>query len=327
MKRLKVLIWHVHGSYLYYLTQAPHDFYLPSRPDRKGDYIGRFGHLPWGSNVHDVPAEKVKDLDLDCIIFQLPNQYLIEQHVILSEEQKRLPKIYLQHDPPPDNPTDTKHWVDDPEVLIAHVTQYNRLMWDSNRCPTTVIEHGVIIPEGVQYTGILDKGIVVINHLSQRGRKLGKDIYESVLSEIPLDLVGMGAEEMPEGLGEVLHRDLPAFEAQYRFFFNPIRYSSFPLSMCEAMMVGLPFVGLATTEMPMAITNDVNGYVDTNVDQLIQYMKVLLKDPKKAKYLGDNARRYAQDRFSIHRFVNDWNKALAFATGSSISSSFQTTGG
>lgn len=25
-KRLRVLTWHVHGNYLYYLSQAPHDF-------------------------------------------------------------------------------------------------------------------------------------------------------------------------------------------------------------------------------------------------------------------------------------------------------------
>jgi hypothetical protein len=325
MKRLKILIWHVHGGYLYYLTQAPHEFYLPSKPDRQKDYIGRFGHIPWGDNVHDVPIEHIKDLDLDCIIFQLPHQYLNDQYEILSEEQRRLPKIYIEHDPPHLSPTDTKHWVDNPDVLVVHVTDFNRLMWDSGRSPTTVINHGVLIPEDVRYTGELEKGLVVINNLAPRGRKLGKDIYEYVLNEVPLDLIGMGAKEMPGGLGEILHKDLPAFEAKYRFFFNPIRYSSCPLSMCEAMMVGLPFIGLATTEMVMCIQNDVNGYVDTNVEQLITYMKLLLKDPLKARQLGANARQYAKEHFHIQRFINDWNKALAYATG--LQRSFQTVGG
>ena len=31
MRRLKILTWHTHGSYLYYLTQVPHDFFLNSR--------------------------------------------------------------------------------------------------------------------------------------------------------------------------------------------------------------------------------------------------------------------------------------------------------
>ena len=28
MRRLNVLTWHTHGSYLYYLTQVPHEFYV-----------------------------------------------------------------------------------------------------------------------------------------------------------------------------------------------------------------------------------------------------------------------------------------------------------
>ncbi len=284
MKRLNILIWHVHGSYLYYLTQAPHEFYLPSKSDRKGDYIGKFGHIPWRNNVHDVPVENVKDLNIDCIIFQLPHQYFYDQYLILSEEQQRLPKIHLEHDPPINYPVYPNHLVDDPNVLVVHVTPFNQLMWHNGASPTRVIEHGVIIPEGLRYTGELAQGIVVVNHLRQRGSKLGKDIYERVLEEVPYNLVGMAAEEMPGGLGEVLHKNLFEFESHYRFFFNPIRYSSFPLAVCEAMMIGLPVVAIATTELVTAIQNDVSGYIDTRIDVLIQHMKELLKDEKKLKH-------------------------------------------
>ena len=34
MRPLKILTWQTHGSYLYYLTQAPHDFFVLSKPDR-----------------------------------------------------------------------------------------------------------------------------------------------------------------------------------------------------------------------------------------------------------------------------------------------------
>lgn len=30
---LRILTWHVHGSYLYYLSHAGHDLYLPVRAD------------------------------------------------------------------------------------------------------------------------------------------------------------------------------------------------------------------------------------------------------------------------------------------------------
>jgi glycosyltransferase involved in cell wall biosynthesis len=330
MRPLNILIWHVHGSYLYYLTQAPHNFYLPSKPDRKGDYIGRYGHLPWGENVHDVPVEEVRNLDLDVIIFQLPHQYQEEQYRILSEEQRRLPKIYLQHDPP-NLPTDAKHFVDDHNVLVVHVTPYNQLMWDSGDSPTCVIDHGVIAPKNVQYTGELRKGLAVINHLKQRGRKLGRDIYEAAHHRVPLSVVGMAAEQMPGGIREVKHRDLFAFESHFRFFFNPIRYSSMPLSLCEAMMIGMPVIALATTEIPTVIKNGVNGFCDTRLDVLIGHMEELLRDHELAVELGKNARKCALERFNIQRFVNDWNTALSLCIVSPrrqyTATHTQTTGG
>ncbi|SCY30811.1 Glycosyltransferase involved in cell wall bisynthesis [Nitrosospira sp. Nl5] len=306
-KKPRVLTWHIHGNYLYYLTHVPFEFYLP-----KGEGEGYGGRMPgfdWGDNVHDVPVDQVKDLEFDVILFQHRKNYEVDQHRILSEAQRRLPKIYLEHDPPQEHPTNTRHWVDDPSMLLVHVTDFNRLMWDNNRTPATVIDHGVIVPENVTYTGENPKGIVVVNNIRKRGRRLGLDVFEAIRGQIPLDLVGMGTSELG-GLGEVSHDDLPAFEASYRFFFNPIRYTSLGLSVCEAMMTGLPIVGLATTEMATAVQNGKTGYVETSIDKLIERMRYLIDHPEHAKELGQNARDYANQRFHIKRFVNDWQRVV-----------------
>src|SRR5262245_39800309 len=107
MRRLKILTWHVHGSYLYSLTQAPHDFYLPYKASRSGGYAGKWGHIPWGDHVHDVPADQLKSLSFDCILYQWREHYFTDQYELLSPEQRRLPKIYLEHDPPQEHPTFT----------------------------------------------------------------------------------------------------------------------------------------------------------------------------------------------------------------------------
>lgn len=303
----------MHGSYLYYLSHTPHDFYVLSKPGRPPGYTGKHGHIPWPDNVYDMPVAQLKDFRFDCIIFQLPQQYLKDQHELLTAEQRRLPKIYIEHDPPQLHPTNTRHPVDDPDVLLVHVTHFNRLMWDSGHTPTCVIEHGVVIPPDIHYIGDLPRGIVVINHLKQRGRRLGADIFEQVQADIPLDLVGMEAEAMG-GIGEVLHKDLCAFQAYYRFFFNPIRYTSLGLAVIEAMMVGLPVVGLATTEMATAIDNGVNGYVDTNLSTLKKHMKELIRDHHLARAIGQAGRVYAMERFNIHRFAADWDATLTNVT-------------
>jgi glycosyltransferase involved in cell wall biosynthesis len=306
------LTWHVHGNYLYYLTQVEHEFFLPVKPGRPEGYGGRGERFAWRHNVHEVAAEEVRRLDIDVVIFQSRRNYAIDQHEILSEAQKNLPRIYLEHDPPREHPTDTRHFVDDPSVLTIHVTPFNQLMWDNDGAPTMVIEHGVLVPDDVGYTGELDRGLVVVNGMNWRGRRVGVDVFERVRKEIPLDLVGMGSEELA-GLGDLPPRSLVELECRYRFVFNPIRYTSLGLAVCEAMMLGIPIVGLATTEMATAVVNGVSGYVDTDVHRLIVRMRRLIEDRELAARLGKGARAAAERRFDIGRFVRDWDRALQSA--------------
>jgi hypothetical protein len=307
--RLKILTWHVHGSYLYYLTQTPHEFYLPVKPNKPEGYGGRIGSFPWSDRVHDILADEVKHQSFDCILFQSRRNYLHDQYEILSEAQRCLPRLYLEHDPPREHPTDTPHIVNDPNVLLVHVTAFNRLMWDNGNTPTCVIEHGVVVPAGVDYSGELDRGIVVINGLRKRGRRLGEDVFRQVRQRVPLDLVGMDSLALG-GLGNMAHPQLPAFEAHYRFFFHPARYTSLGLAVCEAMMIGMPIIGLATTELATVVENGLSGYVDTNVDHLIHHMKDLLAYPEEARRLSQGAKEQAHARFNIQRFIRDWNEVF-----------------
>lgn len=316
MRRLRIFTWHIHGNYLWYLSQARHDFYLPVKPGGSMGYGGRGESFPFGDNVYELPADEVRHADFDCILFQHKQNWLVDQHEVLSPEQQRLPRIYLEHDPPLENPTDQRHWMDDPGVLLVHVTPFNQLMWDSGDVPNRVIDHGVMVPESVRYTGELERGIVVINHLGRRGRRLSPDVFLRAREAVPLDLVGMAAEELG-GVGEVQPTKLATFEARYRFFFNPIRYTSLGLAVCEAMTIGLPIVGLATTEMATAIQNGISGYVDTSLDKLIPRMRELLSDPALARRLGEGARRYALERFDIRRFARDWEQTFAEVAGTS----------
>jgi hypothetical protein len=313
MEPLRVFTWHVHGSYLLYLSQMPHEIYVPVRAGRPNPYGGLGGPFPWPPNIHEIPVEEVSRQRFDCILFQRAEQYLEDQYEILSPEQRRLPRIFLEHDPPRESPTDTHHVVDDPDVLLVHVTHFNALMWDNGRTPTRVVEHGVMVPEHIRYSGEIARGIVVVNHLARRGRRLGADVFEQVRAEVPLDLFGMAAEESG-GIGEVPHNQLPERVARYRFFFNPIRYTSLGLAVLEAMMLGVPIVGLATTEMVTTIENGVSGYVHTDVRRLIECMHELLADPAEARRLGEGARRVARERFSIERFARDWDETVRLVT-------------
>src|SRR5690606_33375867 len=300
---IKIFTWHVHGSYLYYLSQGNYEIYIPVNSQKSSGFVGRGETYPFGKNVIEVKAEDVRDLDFDLILFQDDDNYLIHQFEILSEQQRALPKVYLEHDPPWGHPTDTLHLVQDPDVLVVHVTHFNRLMWNNGPVETAVIEHGVMAPP-IEYTGDLDRGIVVINKLATRGRLLGFDIFQEMRKTIPLDLVGMGTEGY--GDGEVLHGGLPAHISKYRFFFNPIRYTSLALAILEAMMLGIPVVALATTELAVTIQNGKNGFIRTDINYLKDKMELLLRDKDLAKRIGEEGRKTAIERFNIERFTTEW---------------------
>lgn len=310
---LDILTWHVHGSYLYSLAQCGHDLWLPVRPRGGEGYAGRAGTFPWPANVHEVAVPDIPGLRLDAVVFQSQRNWLQDQHQILSSSQRRLPRIYLEHDPPREHPTDTRHPLDDPDVLLVHVTAFNDLMWDSHGLATLVIEHGVPDP-GATWTGELERGVVVVNHLGRRGRRLGADVFTRAREQVPLDLIGMASQECG-GLGEVRPPGMTAFAARYRFLFNPIRWTSLGLAVCEAMMAGIPVVGVATTEMVTAVENGVSGWVDTDLDRLVAHMSRLLRDRDEAARLGQGARASALRRFSIERFARDWDRALSLVAG------------
>jgi len=130
-ERLRIFTWHVHGSYLYYLAHIPHDIYIPVNATRTDGYAGRTTSYPWPDNVIEVPSDEVKDLELDCLLFQSQRNFLRDQHQILTPEQRELPKLYLEHDPPRESPTDTRHLIQSPDILLVHVTPFNELMWDA----------------------------------------------------------------------------------------------------------------------------------------------------------------------------------------------------
>lgn len=307
---MKVLTWHVHGSYLWYLSQVPVTWYLPVTPDRGEGYGGRTPSFAWPDNVVEVPAEEVRDLDLDLVLTQHRRNWEVDRHDLLGGRVDELPRAHIEHDPPNGWPNDALHPVQDEGTTLVHVTPFNELMWDNGVTPTRVVDHGVVVPDDVPWTGETEAAVTVVNNLYRRGRRLGPDVFDAVAAEVPVDLAGMNGDAYGRWLGDLrlpeLHRRLPS----YRCFFNPIRYTSMGLAVCEAMALGLPVVGLATTEMSSAVQNGVNGYVETDWRRLAGHVRRLLQDPDEAAELSAGARTLARTRFGIDRFVADWLQVL-----------------
>ena len=105
---LRLLTWHVHGNYLWYLSHIPHEIVLPVRSGRPHGYGGRAGSFPWPDSVREVPVEHLGKVAVDAVIYQAHEHWMVDRHEVLSAAQRAVPQIVIEHDPPRQSPTDTR---------------------------------------------------------------------------------------------------------------------------------------------------------------------------------------------------------------------------
>jgi glycosyltransferase involved in cell wall biosynthesis len=305
---MRILLWHVHGSWTTAFVQGHHEYVVPVTDDRGPDGRGRAQTWDWPASVVERTPEQLRDERFDVVVLQRPDELGSLCEAWTGRRPGRdVPAVYVEHNAPQgliaamDHPA-----ADRDDLTVAHVTHFNDLFWDCGTTRTRVIEHGVVDP-GRRYTGVIPRAGVVINEARRRGRVTGTDLLPRFESGgVPIDLYGFGAIELGQ---RELHREL----ARRRVYVHPIRWTSLGLSLIEAMHLGMPVVALATTEAPEAIPAQA-GVVSTRVDVLVRAAHAFLHDPDAARAAGDAARAHALERFGLARFLADWDDLLEEVT-------------
>jgi glycosyltransferase involved in cell wall biosynthesis len=307
---MRILLWHVHGSWTTAFVNGRHEYVVPVLEDRGPDGRGRAQTWDWPDAVTELPPEQLAETDIDVVRLQRPH----ELHDLCERWTGRrpgrdLPAVYVEHNAPQGRIADMRHPAADSDLLICHVTHFNELFWDCGATPTRVIEHGIVDP-GYRYTGELGRAGVVINEARRRARVTGTDLLGRFAEQgVPIDLFGMdaaalgGIEDLPQ---DRLHTEL----ARRRCYLHPIRWTSLGLSLIEAMQLGMPVVALATTEVVEAVPPQ-TGVISTRVDVLAEAARRFLHDPQAARDAGFAARTYALERFGLERFLADWDDLLS----------------
>ena len=312
---MRVLLWHVHGSWTTALVQGEHEYLLPVEPGRGPDGRGRAQTWDWPPAAVEVSRDEARDAEIDVLLLQRPDELDGLSRDWLGD--RRIPTVYVEHNAPQGRIADMRHPAADRDDvdLVVHVTHFNDLFWDCGSTAKRVIEHGIVDP-GYRYSGETERAAVVINEAPRRARVTGTDLLARFADGgVPIDLFGMKAgdvtgpvhaiDDLPQ---ELLHDEL----ARRRVYLHPIRWTSLGLSLVEAMQLGMPVVALATTEAPDAIPAAA-GVVSTRVERLTAAARAFLAEPERAREAGLVARRSALERFGLERFLADWDQALAGA--------------
>lgn len=306
---MRILLWHVHGSWTTAFVQGEHEYVVPVLRDRGPDGRGRAQTWDWPASVTEATPEELREIEFDVVLLQRPH----ELETLCEEWTGRrpgidVPCVYVEHNAPQGRIAELRHPAADREdVLVAHVTHFNDLFWDCGGAPTTVIEHGIVDP-GHRYTGELPHQAVVINEARRRGRVTGTDLLPRFEAAAPIDLFGMGAGELG-GFEDVPQAAMHDELGKRRVYTHPIRWTSLGLSLLEAMHIGMPVVALATTEAIEAVPAGA-GVLSTDVDVLVDAVRSYVQDPERAAEDGRRAREAALGRYGLERFLGDWDRTL-----------------
>lgn len=317
---MRVLVWHVHGSWTSAFVQGGHEYLLPVLPGRGPDGRGRARTWDWPANAREVTPEELRDTDVDVVVLQRPHELDLAGEWTGRQVVADIPAVYLEHNTPGGPTPFTRHPIADrDDVPLVHVTHFNRLVWDNGHAPTTVVEHGVVDP-GHRYSGELGRAATAINEPVRRGRAVGTDLLPGLSRAAPLDVFGMGVSGLGSALGIDAsrfgeHDDLPqerlhAELGRRRVFVHPHRWTSLGLSLIEAMQLGMPVACLATTEAPRAVP-DAAGLVSADPEELQAFVRRMVADPDEARARGDAARQHALAHYGLKRFLDDWDEVLA----------------
>lgn len=322
-------MWHVHGSYMTSMVSGGHDYVLPLVPDRGPDGRGRASSWTWPERAHEVPVDRLSEEPIDVVVVQRPHEVALVRRWTGREPGRDLPMLYLEHNAPTGHAVSSVHPLASERALrhvpLVHVTHFNAVAWDNGHQPVRVIEHGIPDP-GDLYTGEDASLAVVINEPVRRRRVSGSDIVLDLAAVLPSFVYGMGSDELGaeaeerglSGLDRTRCQDLPQSQlhqamARHRAYLHPYRWTSLGLSLIEAMTIGMPVLALSTTEVPKAVP-PAAGLVTNDLGRLAEGAHRLLADADAARECGLAARSHALTRYSLSRFLDDWDRILLEVT-------------
>ena len=307
---MRVLLWHVHGSYTDAFVRGDHDYLLPVLPHRTPGGRGRARTWHWPENVHELGPAELAAADVDVVVLQRPFELEVLAEAWLGGRRPGvdLPAIYLEHNTPPSITGTPRHpAADRPDLLLVHVTHFNALMWDTGKTPVRVIEHGVPDP-GHRYRGEQPRAAAVINEPVRRGRICGTDVLARFAEYAPVDLFGLGTADL-DGHGNRPQHELHDELARRRLYVHPYRWTSLGLSLLEAMALGVPVVAFATTEASRALA-DGAGICSNDWHDLGSAISRLVEEPEAAAHLGARGRQRALSHYGLDRFLCSWNRSF-----------------
>ena len=324
MQKLKILSHFAHATYQTFLSKVPNtEFYHVV--DTKGVFPENVRPKPmWSgencpSNIKEIEAADVNPADFDIL--------LIHWHPFIElfcQKWSSIPSIMIEHTWPFKNlPSEVNRWHVIREAHLDHtvfITPSSQEAWgEKNNPKACAIYHSIDLielPRKVDYTigGIT----TTTNEFISRDWACGFTLWCSVLG-LPhapyfkdISLYGYGNDNIGKVAKGPLSNALiwRKLQNETGVYFNPSIMSPIPMSLLEAVAIGVPIVSTAYCEPGKIFQNGVHGIISNDIAELRSGIKMILANPSKGKEFVVNAMKVVSEKFAPYRFQQEWKNVF-----------------
>ena len=88
---MRVLHWHVHGSWSTAFVRGNHTYLVPVTPDRDADGRGRAQTFDWPANAVEITPEALAGADVDVVVLQRPHELELTQQWLGRRPGREVP--------------------------------------------------------------------------------------------------------------------------------------------------------------------------------------------------------------------------------------------
>lgn len=309
-ERLNILTFPTHERYESGLCKTGHNFYA-YRGDNIKDWNKGYAPLPNNYTLLVPGKEPPLEVDFDIILSQnKAGQFPV---ALYFSKIFHCPMISLEHTLPVSGWTNEtieqfSKMSGDVNVFIS---EYSVGKWGFDREKSAVVHHGVdtnlfSINNSVQRKPHV---LSVVNDWINRDWCCGFRLWQEAMKDMPVKVLG-DTPGLSQRATSVSHLVQSYQEATV--FLNTSLVSPVPTALLEAMACGCAVVSTATCMIPEIITNGVNGFLSNHPEEIREHCTALLRNPRLAARLGAAARKTILSRFSMEKFVENWNKILYY---------------